>query len=85
MDHDNPPLYYDYYGFPPETYNLTYPIRSSTELRNHVKQELLNQGIKLNTNTKRGYDHGTFIPLMIAYPKANIPVIQISILKSLNP
>jgi len=39
----------------------------------------------LKTKTKRGYDHGVFIPLMIMYPKANIPVIQISILKSLNP
>ena len=29
IDQDTPPLYYDYYGFPPETYNLTYPIRST--------------------------------------------------------
>jgi aromatic ring-opening dioxygenase catalytic subunit (LigB family) len=85
MDHDNPSLYYDYHGFPPQTYNLTYPISSTSELRNHVKSELKKEGVDLKSNTKRGYDHGVFIPLMIMYPQANIPVIQISILKSLNP
>lgn len=39
----------------------------------------------MKTNTKRGYDHGVFIPLSIMYPEANIPVIQISILDSLDP
>jgi 4,5-DOPA dioxygenase extradiol len=85
LDYDSPPLYYDYYGFPAEAYNLTYPIKSTTELRNIVKEELKKEGVDLKTNTKRGYDHGVFIPLMIMYPKANVPVIQISILKSLNP
>jgi aromatic ring-opening dioxygenase catalytic subunit (LigB family) len=46
---------------------------------------LIKEGIKLISNTKRGYDHGTFIPLILMYPKANIPVIQISILRSMNP
>jgi aromatic ring-opening dioxygenase catalytic subunit (LigB family) len=85
LDHDAPPLYYDYYGFPAETYNLTYPIRSSPELRAHVKAELKQQGVALRSETKRGYDHGVFVPLMIMYPKADVPVIQISVLKSLSP
>ena len=38
IDYDNPPHYYDYYGFPAETYNLTYPIGSNSEVRNRVKQ-----------------------------------------------
>ena len=37
IDYDNPPHYYDYYGFPAETYNLTYPIGSNSGVRNHVK------------------------------------------------
>lgn len=85
IDYDNPPHYYDYYGFPAETYNLTYPIGSNSEVRNRVKQQLSKQGVKLKLDYKRGYDHGVFVPLMIMYPKANISVIQISILKSLNP
>lgn len=41
--------------------------------------------MELKSNTKRGYDHGVFVPLIVMYPKADVPVIQISILKSLNP
>lgn len=50
-----------------------------------MKAELKKEGVELKSNTKRGYDHGVFIPLMIMYPKADVPVIQISILKSLSP
>ena len=60
-------------------------MKSSSELRNYVKQNLLKKGVELKTNTSRGYDHGVFIPLMIMYPEGQIPVIQISILKNLDP
>jgi aromatic ring-opening dioxygenase catalytic subunit (LigB family) len=50
-----------------------------------VKEHLLKKGIDLKINKERGYDHGVFIPLMIMYPQSQIPVIQISILKSLDP
>ena len=76
---------YDYYGFPAEAYKLKYPAESTAELRGIVKESLLKQGYKLKSNTKRGYDHGIFIPLSIMYPNANIPVIQISIMDSLDP
>lgn len=69
LDHDTPSLYYDYYGFPPESYNLSYSMRSSSELRDHVKQHLLKSGVELKTNKQRGYDHGVFIPMMVMYPK----------------
>jgi aromatic ring-opening dioxygenase catalytic subunit (LigB family) len=60
-------------------------MSSSTELRNHVKESLLKNGVKLSIETKRGYDHGVFIPLMMIYPDGKVPVIQISILKNQNP
>lgn len=68
LDHDKPSLLYDYYGFPAEAYKLKYPASSTTELRGIVKESLLKHGYKLKTNTKRGYDHGVFIPLSIMYP-----------------
>lgn len=85
IDYDNPQLYYDYYGFPPESYNLSYSMSSTADLRNKVKESLLKHGIDLKINKSRGYDHGVFIPLMIMYPESKVPVIQISLLKSLDP
>jgi 4,5-DOPA dioxygenase extradiol len=50
-----------------------------------VSQALDKQGIHLAQKHKRGYDHGVFIPLLLMFPKANIPVIQISLEESLDP
>lgn len=36
-------------------------------------------------DAKRGFDHGTFIPLVLAFPKADIPVVQLSLAASLDP
>jgi len=46
---------------------------------------LKKNGVELKSDTKRGYDHGVFIPMMGMYPDGKVPVIQISILSSLNP
>jgi 4,5-DOPA dioxygenase extradiol len=72
-------LFFDYYGFPPETYKFNYNASSTKELRKRVIDVVASQGFNLKTKGKRGYDHGVFIPLMIMYPKADIPVIQISL------
>ncbi len=60
-------------------------MSSNSDVRNYIKESLLKKGVKLKTNTKRGYDHGVFIPLMIMYPEIKVPVVQISILESLDP
>lgn len=60
-------------------------MSSNSDVRNYIKESLLKEGVKLKTNTKRGYDHGVFIPLMIMYPEIKVPVVQISILESLDP
>eukprot|EP00298_Acanthocystis_sp_HF-20_P006365 c1624_g1_i2.p1 GENE.c1624_g1_i2~~c1624_g1_i2.p1 ORF type:complete len:262 (+),score=110.52 c1624_g1_i2:39-824(+) len=80
----SPSLIYDYNNFPPEAYEIKYPAKGNPELANRVK-ELLNQNnIKSEINNDRGYDHGVFVPLKIIYPEADIPVIEISLLSSLN-
>lgn len=85
LDEDSPGLLFDYYGFPPQSYKFNYPAGSTKQLREAVVEHLQSQGIELQRKGKRGYDHGVFIPLMLMYPKANIPVIQISQEVSMDP
>jgi 4,5-DOPA dioxygenase extradiol len=70
------PLFYDFYGFPQKYYQLQYDAPVSPELVTRIRQ-LLNQEIHIDS--ARGLDHGAFIPLLAMYPKANIPVVQLSI------
>jgi aromatic ring-opening dioxygenase catalytic subunit (LigB family) len=72
-------LLYDYYGFPDHTYDVKYPCPGSTQLAKHIKDLLISNNIPAELDTKRGIDHGGFIPLMLMYPEAEIPVLQISI------
>lgn len=81
----NPGLLYDYYGFPPETYEYKYPARGDPELSSKIKAQLQKQGLKSELDKKRGFDHGVFVPLMLMYPKADIPVVCVSLHQSLKP
>lgn len=76
-------LLYDYYGFPEDAYRLSYPVLGNTELVNSIEKNL--KDIKTLKDGDRGLDHGVFIPLSLMYPNADIPVTQISLIKSLNP
>lgn len=79
-----PELIYDYYGFPPHTYELTYPAPGAPELAAEVARLLTQAKIAVQQNPNRGFDHGTFIPLKLTYPEADIPVIQLSLDSSLD-
>jgi 4,5-DOPA dioxygenase extradiol len=80
----NPSMLYDYSGFPPETYKYEYPAPGSPELANKIKNLLDKNGLKSELNDQRGFDHGVFIPLMIMYPEADIPVVAVSLHSSLS-
>ncbi len=80
-----PGMLYDYYGFPPETYKFKYPAAGNPELAQTIAGLLEGAGIKSQLDPKRDFDHGTFVPLMLMYPQADIPVVQLSLLKNLNP
>lgn len=80
-----PPLLYDYYGFPEESYELTYPAKGHPELAQDILDKLQAQGIPGRANADRGFDHGMFIPLKIMYPEADIPTVQVSLVKGLDP
>lgn len=85
MTGERPPLYYDYYGFPPESYTLTWPAPGSPRLAARVQELLGAAGIASATDGARGFDHGTFIPLKLTYPTADIPTIQLSLKHGLDP
>jgi aromatic ring-opening dioxygenase catalytic subunit (LigB family) len=80
-----PALLYDYYGFPPYTYQLTYPAPGAPELASRVRELLAAAGIASAEETERGYDHGIFVPLKVAFPAADIPILQLSLEAGLDP
>src|SRR5690606_15183043 len=72
-----PPLIYDYYGFPPHTFELTYPTPGEPALAQRVQQLLADAGVANGSDAARGLDHGVFIPLKVMFPAAEIPVVQL--------
>ncbi len=84
MTHTSPPLLFDYYGFPKESYELTWPAPGAPELAPRVEELLHHAGFPTARNDERGFDHGTFVPLKVAFPEPSIPVLQLSLLEGLD-
>jgi 4,5-DOPA dioxygenase extradiol len=82
--HKNPPMLFDYSGFPPESYQYNYPAPGRPRLASRIQTMLETAGIEARLDYERGFDHGLFIPLMLMYPAAEIPCLQISLSKSLD-
>ncbi len=78
-------MFYDYYGFPPKTYTVQYPAPGAPGKAAQIAQMLGNAGIPASINPTRGYDHGHFIPLLMMYPQADIPTLQLSLIRGLDP
>jgi len=81
----NPDLFYDYYGFPEEAYQLTYPAPGSPAAVQRIAALLEASHIPARIDPQRGFDHGLFIPLKLMYPEADIPALQLSLLRGLSP
>ncbi|MBF0342483.1 MAG: dioxygenase [Magnetococcales bacterium] len=82
---ERPELIYDYFGFPPHTYQLRYPAVGVPWLAQRLAELLNRAGIPANLHPTRGFDHGMFIPLKVSFPEADIPVVQLSLLAGLDP
>jgi aromatic ring-opening dioxygenase catalytic subunit (LigB family) len=80
-----PELIFDYSGFPAHTYQLTWPAPRNPDLAARVSSLLQSAGLPSATDTRRGYDHGVFVPLKVAFPEAQIPVVTLSLDQSLDP
>ncbi|TFH75327.1 dioxygenase [Gammaproteobacteria bacterium LSUCC0112] len=81
----SPPLLFDYAGFPPHTYQLEYGVSGSPELATQVKALLDAAGIHVEQERSRGLDHGVFIPMKVAFPNADVPIVQLSLKAGLSP
>lgn len=80
-----PPMLYDYYGFPPESYQIQWPAPGAPQVATRVQQLLRDAGIASAQDKERGFDHGTFVPMKLVYPDADIPTIQLSLKAGLDP
>ncbi len=80
-----PGMIFDYSGFPPHTYDLKYPAPGAPALASEISALIEKATLTGSVNIQRGFDHGMFIPLMMMFPKANIPVVQLSLRNDLDP
>ena len=76
---EKPQMIYDFGGFPKPLFEIVYPAPGAPELALRATQLLRDTGYKAHAVVNRGYDHGTWVPLSLMYPHADIPVVQISV------
>jgi 4,5-DOPA dioxygenase extradiol len=76
---------HDFYGFPKALFELVYPAPGAPEMAARVAGLLREAGFSPRLDTARGLDHGAWVPLLLAYPAADIPVLQLSIQTALGP
>lgn len=80
-----PPMLYDYFGFPPESYQITWPAPGDPGLARRVRELLGAAGFETAADADRGFDHGAFVPLKLAWPAAEVPTVQLSLMRGLDP
>lgn len=85
MSAPRPPMFYDYYGFPPESYTITWPAPGDPRLAARTRELLGAAGWKTADDPRRGFDHGTFVPLKLTFPDAEVPTVQLSLKAGLDP
>lgn len=80
-----PPMVYDYHGFPPHTYEIQYKAPGAPALAERTAALIAEAGIAVSLDDSQGYDHGTFAPMEVMYPGADMPLYQLSIRKDYDP
>jgi 4,5-DOPA dioxygenase extradiol len=84
--HDaNPETIHDFGGFAEELYQMRYPAPGDPALAERIAGDLERDGFHARAVDGRGFDHGTWVPLKLLYPEADIPVVQVSVDPSKGP
>jgi 4,5-DOPA dioxygenase extradiol len=73
-----PPLIYDFGGFPDEMYRIQYPAPGEPQLAKEIAGLLRDAGIPSALDPSRGWDHGLWVPLRMAFPEADVPIVEVS-------
>ncbi len=81
----NPATIHDFYGFPKALYQVQYPAPGAPDLAHDVVALLCAANFTPQIHPTRGLDHGAWVPLMLAYPQADIHVTQLSVQTHLGP
>ncbi|MEH3159346.1 MAG: class III extradiol ring-cleavage dioxygenase [Sphingomonas taxi] len=82
---DRPTLLFDYYGFPEHTYRLRWDAPGAPDVARRAAALLAAAGHRVAEEAARGWDHGVFVPMMVANPAAGIPLAQLSLRADLDP
>lgn len=82
---ERPGMVYDYFGFPDYTYDIVYPAPGSPALAHRVKELLDAAGQPTELDHEIGFDHGTFVPLSVMYPEADMPVVMLAMRSDYDP
>ncbi|PZW70021.1 4,5-DOPA dioxygenase extradiol [Pseudomonas sp. URMO17WK12:I1] len=79
MSNPQPQTWHDFGGFPAELYQVQYPAPGNPQLAADIVQRLQAAGLAATTDDRRPFDHGSWVPLSLLYPDADIPVVQVSL------
>ena len=85
MSTARPPMVYDYSGFPEFTFHIQYPAPGAPAVAKRVQELLREAGLAAPADEHRGFDHGVFAPFFVAWPAANVPILQLSIRADYDP
>jgi 4,5-DOPA dioxygenase extradiol len=80
-----PATVHDFYGFPEPLYALSYPAPGAPDIAAKAVALLAAAGFAAEGDPAQGLDHGAWVPLMLAWPDADIPVAQVAIQPQLGP
>jgi aromatic ring-opening dioxygenase catalytic subunit (LigB family) len=85
MASPSPSMLYDYSGFLDYLYHIRYDAPGAPQLARHVHSLIQAAGLPTHLDAQRGFDHGTYSLLAVAYPEAAVPVMQVSLQTGYDP